>query len=382
MKPTVALAISGFALIAVTYGLARFAWGLMLPDITRDIPFTPRVAGFIAACSFVAYCLASLGAAPLTQRIGPRYTACVASLCATLGLVLLAIATAPWLLAAGLFIAGLSAGLASPSLAAAVSRVISPDKQPQINTLINAGTGAGIILSVPILMLLPGGWRAACVAFAVCALACLYPALRYLPGRGEDDSRAPAAGGVQLRKMGRLLTVAFISGVASAAWWSFGPDVLRQHVKVDAQAASMLWLVSGGAGIIGAFTGPLADRIGLNRMYRISQLCMGVPLLALAFGEGFSPWLIPAVALCGAGYITLSGVLLVYGAAASEVPAAGVAAVFLLLAAGQVAGAMLFGAAYAGLGATTGLTLFCALSLLMALLLPGRSTTNVSRAAT
>ena len=57
MKRDVALGVTGFALIAVTYGMARFSWGLMLPDIRQEIPFTPEVAGLIAACSYVAYCL-------------------------------------------------------------------------------------------------------------------------------------------------------------------------------------------------------------------------------------------------------------------------------------------------------------------------------------
>ncbi|WP_371415053.1 hypothetical protein [Citrobacter sp. CFNIH10] len=57
MNKHVALGMTGFSLIAVTYGMARFSWGIMLPDIRQAIPFTPEVAGIIAACSYVAYCL-------------------------------------------------------------------------------------------------------------------------------------------------------------------------------------------------------------------------------------------------------------------------------------------------------------------------------------
>jgi hypothetical protein len=37
----IALGITGFSLIAVTYGMARFSWGLMLPDIRQAIFLTP-----------------------------------------------------------------------------------------------------------------------------------------------------------------------------------------------------------------------------------------------------------------------------------------------------------------------------------------------------
>ena len=50
------IAGTGFSLIAVTYGMARFSWGLMLPAISAEIPFNPQQAGMLSACSFVAYC--------------------------------------------------------------------------------------------------------------------------------------------------------------------------------------------------------------------------------------------------------------------------------------------------------------------------------------
>lgn len=37
MNRPIALGITGFSLIAVTYGMARFSWGLMLPDIRQSL---------------------------------------------------------------------------------------------------------------------------------------------------------------------------------------------------------------------------------------------------------------------------------------------------------------------------------------------------------
>ncbi|WP_413727425.1 MFS transporter [Sodalis sp. RH19] len=373
MKASVALGITGFSLIAVTYGMARFSWGLMLPAIMSDIPFSPRVAGVISACSFAAYCLSTLCASVLAARFGPRLPAAAAACCAAAGLMLLALAFSPVMLAAGLFIAGLGSGLASPSLAAAVSQVISVTQQPLVNTVINAGSGAGIILSVPVLLYLPGGWRAACTVFGIVALASLAPVICCLPGGrlnirlGEKNRRET----LLRRPVARLVIIAFASGMASAAWWSFGPDVLRHHSGVDENTASMLWLVSGGAGILGAMTGPMAAYAGLNQVYRISQLFMAAPLLLLAFSHGFSWWFFPAVALCGAGYVTLTGVLLVCGtSAAQDAPASGAGSVFFMLAAGQVAGSVVFGMLYTETGAAFALTMFAVLSVLMTFYTP------------
>lgn len=376
MEKTIsALAVTGFLLIAVTYGMARFAWGLMLPSVGQDITLNPRAAGVIAACSYIAYCFSSLGAAWITGRYGARTTAIVSALCAALGLLNLALSSGAVHLALGLFIAGLSSGLASPSLAAAVSQAVVERWQSTTNTFINAGTGGGIILSVPVLLFIPFGWRGACVTFAVLALLCLLPVMRYLPSTRTQGAKNEQSWRqvLQVRAMRRLALIAFICGIVSAAWWNFGPDILQNHLHIAKETTSMLWLVSGGAGIAGVFTGALAARTGWNPVYWLSLLFMAAPLALLAVSHGYSGWLIPAAALCGVGYITLSGVLLVCGASATaNAPAAGVGIVFFMLAVGQVAGSIVFGQLYALLGATWSLSMFAGLALLMMFLTPTR----------
>ncbi|KTS32679.1 MFS transporter [Pantoea dispersa] len=372
MKASLRLTLSGFMLIAVTYGLARFAWGMMMPQVAQQISFSPRASGMLAACSYLAYCLATPGATLLLARWGVRSTAMLAALTAMLGLLLLAAASSTWLIAGGLFIAGLGAGLASPALASAVSQQLDASRQTAANTLINAGTGAGIIVSVPIFMLMPGGWRAACCCFAALALISLLLARYCLPAGRADPPGSPVGWRDRLhnRALQRVIIIAFLSGVASAAWWCFGPDVLRQHSHLNESHASMLWLVSGAAGILGALTGPLARCIGMRQVYWLAQLAMAVPLLLLAALTHFSYWLIPAAALCGAGYVTLSGILLVAGAAATPQNAAsGVAAAFLTLAIGQIGGAILFAQIYSS-SAAAALLLFAAIPVALLFLVP------------
>lgn len=364
MKNTL-LGLTGFALIAVSYGMARFAWGLMLADVMRDIAFTPQLAGILSGCSFFAYCIAILLAPRLSAWAGPRMPALMSSLSAASGLLIIAVAGSQWLLGLGLFIAGLSAGFASPALAAAVSQRISQRQQPKMNTIINAGTSAGIIISVPVLFWLPGGWRGACLLFALLALLCAFPVWRFLPKDKTSARYGFFHGLLHQRALHRLMAIAFFSGIISAAWWSFGPALL-QTLGIKPGIISLLWMTAGAAGITGALTGPLAKVIGIKQVYRFSQCCLALPLLLMAFIQHFTWWLVPAVALGGAGYVTLSGVLLVWGASASEnSPATGVSALFFMLAAGQVIGSMIFGQIYALTSGETALLIFAALPLLL-----------------
>jgi len=171
--------------------------------------------------------------------------------------------------------------------------------------------------------------------------------------------------------MRRLAIISFISGTASAAWWNFGPEILQQHSGVDSSTISMLWMISGGAGIIAVLTGAVTAFIGMHQLYRLSQLFMAAPLVLFAFSHGFSWWLFPAVALCGSGYVILSGVLLVCAtSSAKKSPSSGVGVAFFMLAAGQITGSVVFGQIYAAAGATITLTGFASLSIMMLFLVP------------
>lgn len=376
MKNSTALGITGFSLIAVTYGMARFSWGLMMPEVAKEVSFSPQIAGVIAACSYLAYCLAIVCTPLLVSCFGPRMPAMTAALAAAIGLIVLALAYTPLMLAVGLFIAGTSAGLSSPALAEAVSQRISTHHQPQVNTVINAGTGAGIIVSVPVILVMTGGWRMACITFAALAIFCLLLIYRHIPRetRAKKVQNPFALRELFSPAMLRLAFIALISGAASAAWWSFGPDILAHHLAVNARLRSLLWLISGAAGILAVFTGLLARYLSWTQIYRLSQLCMALPLLLMAFSQSYSGWLIPAVAMCGAGYVTLSGVLLVYAAdVLRQAPATGVSIAFFMLAAGQVVGSALFGQIYAGYGVVIALWVFAALSGGMIFVVPANS---------
>src|SRR3712207_9030244 len=73
---TIAWLVSpGLALIAVTYGLARFAYGLYLPEMREAFDLSPSLLGLIGAGSYVGYCVAVVVALVYTSRTGPRLMA-------------------------------------------------------------------------------------------------------------------------------------------------------------------------------------------------------------------------------------------------------------------------------------------------------------------
>ncbi|WP_226991900.1 MFS transporter [Cronobacter condimenti] len=361
------LALSGFSLIAAAYGLARFSWGLLLPAVIRDIPMSSTLIGALSAASFAAYGVASVVASLCTARTGPKLPALLAGLFAITGLIILAKASGPLWLLVGVVFGGVSSGLVSPPMAEAVNRNVAQAQRPGINTVINAGTGGGIIFSALAVLLMPGQWREIWLIFAAVAVVPTLMALRAMPA-GASGARVSIKNQLAAIRRPALrppLIVALLSGVVSAAYWSFGPLMFQSLAGMNEHGVTLMWLVTGIAGCFGVFTGVLTGRVGINAAHRVMQLLTLAALGLLALSSGH-PWLCWGVAaLYGFAYITLSGVLLVSGvSAAAEFPAAGLGAVFLLLAIGQMLGSAIFGMLLDATGGLVALGCFGALPVL------------------
>ncbi|MDI5892801.1 MFS transporter, partial [Halomonas sp. LR5S20] len=68
-------AIFGAALVAISYGLARFAFGLFVPPIRDELELTPYVIGIIGALPLISFLLATAIAPFTTDHLGARNTA-------------------------------------------------------------------------------------------------------------------------------------------------------------------------------------------------------------------------------------------------------------------------------------------------------------------
>ncbi|QDL91993.1 YbfB/YjiJ family MFS transporter [Paroceanicella profunda] len=371
MSPALRLGAVGFGLIAVCYGFARFAFGLFLPQVEAELSLGPALAGLISGGAFLVYCLAIAASAVLTERVGPRAVAVGAALAAAAGMAGIAAAPdAPWL-AAAVLLAGLSTGLASPPMAAAVAADVRAARQDVTNTLINAGTSAGVALSGAVALGLGGQWRLAFAAFAVAALVLAVAAGVAVPARGAGAA-VPRGLPPWSAALSRLVLAAFLTGAASTALWSFGGQLLEARPGWGGRAGA-LWMATGAAGIAGAWAGSLTARFGIDAVHRAGLGVMAAGILAVGAGPGGAFAVLAGGALFGAAYVMLTGVYLVWGVAALPArPATGLMIGFLVIAVGQSAGAPLFGLLSAHFGAGPAAIAFALLGVLAGLAGAGR----------
>ncbi|WP_417844767.1 MFS transporter [Thalassospira sp.] len=366
ISPAIRLGAVGFGLIAICYGFARFAFGLFLPQIDADLSLGSTLAGVISGGSFFGYCISIIVSAFATERFGARVVAVGAAGVAAIGMAGIAAAPNAVWLASAVMLAGASTGLASPPMAAAVAAAVRRDRQDITNTVINAGTSAGVALSWPIALIIGGQWRLAFAAFAVAAFVLAGVLARTIPPAVAASGSGLAKGVVPPLKgdIARLIFAAFLMGAASTAIWSFGGQLATLQLGRGAMGSGALWVAIGGGGIVGAWAGALVSRFGLNHVHRVFLVAMACGILAAGLGTVMVATLAGGV-LFGAAYVMLTGVYLVWGVTAlPDRPATGLMIGFLTIAIGQTAGAPVFGFLLNAFGPMGAVLVFACLALI------------------
>lgn len=366
------VALVGSASIAVTYGLARFVFGLFLPAMRADLGIDPATAGIIGALPFASYVGAILAAPFASQALGVRRAAALTVGFAFVGLLTIAHAPGPWMLALGVVTCGISTGLSSPIMADAVHAGVPPAWRGRVNATINAATSVGIAVAPVTVAIFGAAWRPAYDVFALLAALAVVAALVFLPGRepagtASRDASAPRrvrASRQQTLDIARLSALAGLMGVVSGLYWVFAPDFAVNAGGLAQGAAAWLWLAVGIAGIAGMGAGDLVARHGPGISNAFAMAVLAAALTLLAANPAHLPLAIASAAAFGAAYMTLTGIYLV---ASTEIradrPAAGAVVPFLAIACGQIAGSAAGGWLIDAVGYGTTFGAFAALGL-------------------
>ncbi|CDQ41290.1 MFS transporter [Virgibacillus salexigens] len=342
------LVLPGVTMIAVTYGLARFSFGLLLPEVNKSLEMTELVSGIISSLFYLAYCFTIILSTVITTKEGPRRMIISAGLSAFVGLLLISIATNVWVLALGVLFAGGSTGLVSPPYGAAISLWIKEHKQGKANTWINSGTSFGIALSGVGASFLTSDWRLTYFIYAILTLLIVIWNFQAIPKAGTKPPKLRLKkGNLSIRGVkgsNPLILASLTLGFSTAAFWTFSRSFIEVSGNYSDWQLSGFWIVIGLFGVLGGFSGSLVERKGLPFVYKLGGMSIASSsiILSITSGNWFMSYI--SAGIFGCAYIFLTGVLLVWGIRVFFTNASlGIGVPFLLLAVGQVIGSIFAG---------------------------------------
>jgi len=386
----VSVVASATGLIAVTYGIVRYGYGLQLPQLTAEFSLSSRTAGAIAAGSFAAYCAAALAAQRLIAWRGARVVLWLAAALAASGALLVALSWSASTLALGVLVAGSAAGAASPALVVAVALVVREPLVARAQSVVNAGTGVGVAVVGATVLAAPEIWRPIWICAAVAALVTAAAVDRRVywpvhPGDGRTEEKGPQTEHrARLRtSMVRPVLAAALAGTGSAAVWTFGRELIPSTGGLPERTTAALWCLLGVAAVLGALSGDAVRFLGLRRAWALTATLTATGTAVLGLAPGQAVVVAVAGATFGGAYTALSGVLIAW-ATALQPHAAGqaTATLFIALTAGQAFGAMATGAVSERVGSRAAFLICAALVLAAAAVLPAKKPPMTSSEAT
>jgi predicted MFS family arabinose efflux permease len=352
------VAAAGIGVVGASFGMARYGYGLLLPDIRSSYGLTSGALGLIAAGSYLAYLAASAAVGPLAARLGARRVVVLGGCCATSGMLLAGLSGTPLVLALGVLVGGASSGLVFPPFADAVEALVEPARRARTLAAVSSGTGYGVAIAVPIALVAGSAWRSAWLAFAAVSLLVTLWAARVLPTAGTRptprDLPRISWSWLVCPRSGPLLVGALLLGLAASVYWTFAVDYLVTEGSLPTSTGRIFLALVGAASVLGILAGDLLRRVSPAGAFSVLTA-----MLAGSFG-------LLAAAPASLGAAAISGVL--FGASFNLIvavqsiwtsrvfadrPSAGLAAVMFMLGLGLLIGPLAAGllADRLGLGA-------------------------------
>jgi predicted MFS family arabinose efflux permease len=366
--PTLAVAAALALAAAVSLGLARFSYALLLPPMRADLGWSYLTAGTMNTVNAAGYLVGALLTPTWLRRLGARHVLLAGGAASGALLIAHGAVTAD----AALFLLRALTGVASAAtfvsgglLAAGlgVSATNGRRHPPSVGLVLGVyygGTGVGIVISallVPPISALPGAhsWQGAWMALGAIALAAT--AITALATRGLDQ---PGAGPVAhaafaWRRFACGLSAYFLFGLGYIGYMTFVVTLLREQ-RLSAVSITVFYGLLGAAVIASSWVwaGLLQRHRGGGALGLLNALLAAATLLPVLSAH--------ALAVFASGLL-FGGVFLSVVASTTALvrhnlpPAAwpaGISAFTIVFAAGQIIGPTLVGWVADGAGGLRG----------------------------
>ncbi len=326
------IVLAGGLSIFACLGLARFAFGMLLPSMREALGMTYDQMGFLGTGNFIGY-LAGVALAPLLLRhVKPRSLIPSGLLLITVCMLGVGAVDSYHAVLILYALVGVGSGLVNIPVMALVAFWFRKEKRGQAAGLMVIGSGVAIMLSGVVIPYLnerlgDDGWRAGWLALALLVLLVAIAAallirndpedkgLTALGRDGEADYEPATAGGLS----GAARTLLHLGGlyaIFGATYVIYGTFIVTTMVEEHAYAEASAGLFWAWVGFFSLFSGSvfgvLSDRYG-----RRGGLMTVFAVQTLAY----------LLAGSGLGGVAMFGSVVLYGIAVFAIPAIMAAAV-------------------------------------------------------
>lgn len=310
--------IAGIFVVFSCLGLARFAFGMIVPNMQLELGMNATQAGIVGSSNFLGYFIGLFVIAPFYKTFGPAKL--ISRSLWTQGASMVFMALSPHYLLAALFfsVTGFFGALANIAIMTYIAQVVPPQIKGRATGIVVAGIGLGIIASGAIVPLVewfsPVSWRISWAVFAcfivIIGLKTYAILLQFIPhptGQSVHET-------LYLRQIVRFGPfwrtgfLFFMFGMTAIMYMTFFVATAVNKWHISTEISGTFWAVLGITSLFsGPFFGILSDRIGrymtLGILFGLQAcahlfLFLSLPsfwLMVSASLFGFSTWAVPSI---------------------------------------------------------------------------------------
>lgn len=352
LRSLISLALALAFGAAVSLGITRFAYGLLLPPMRADLGWSYALAGGMNTANALGYFLGALAAPWLMRRWGASAVLVVGALLATVFMVASGFVTQTDALLLQRLLAGLASALVfvAGGLLAARLGARAPQRSGLLLGIYYGGTGLGIVLSA---VLVPAalvwamqeshGWRwawwalgAVCLAFS---LVLLWPARVMATWAAPVAAAGAAAVVFRWRQFAFGLAGYTLFGVGYIGYMTFVVALLRSQGHSGAEITVFYALLGVAVMASSRIWAGLLDRYHDGRPLALLNGLLGLATLLPALTHAWG-WVLLSGLLFGGVFLSVvaSTTALVRHNLPQAAWAAGISAFTTVFAAGQIVG--------------------------------------------
>lgn len=271
--------LCGTLMIITTTGLARMAYGAILPYMQEGLNLSISQAGMLGTIMFLGYLITVGLSGILTMRWGAKGVLMVGS--GAVVISMLGLAWSPgfgWIACCMLIIGAGSALVFTPLMSVMIGWF--PDQRGTVLGILLSGAGIGMLLSgflIPVIIrLFPDlGWRAVWLCFGAISLLVMIIAGMILknpavPSNLQRDQEKP--NWLQNKELMKIAVLYFLVGMAYLI-----PNLYQSSymlaMGMSGNTTGMIYAVAGIASILGGpIWGNISDRLGVQRTFMMAWL--------------------------------------------------------------------------------------------------------------
>ncbi|MBV5279209.1 MAG: YbfB/YjiJ family MFS transporter [Campylobacteraceae bacterium] len=318
MRSHIKSLLAGIFIVFACLGLARFSFGMILPNMQSELSMNTTQAGIVGSANFIGYFIGLFAVANFYTKFGVAKLISRALWTQAASMLLMSLSPHYLWAATTYIITGFFGALANIAVMTYIAQVVPPSIKGKATGFVVAGIGLGIMVSgalVPLIELtFPFSWRLSWSLFALFIATVSIFTYKTLFTFTPHSSNRDTHDTLTLQKISsfgpfwRIGFLFFMFGMTAIMYMTFFVTAAVNQWQVSTEISGTFWAILGVSSLFsGPVFGMLSDRIGkyqtLGILFSLQAIAHGllsfsIPsswLLVSASLFGFSTWAVPSI---------------------------------------------------------------------------------------